>query len=344
MNERIDAFFPQLQSTTATFYDRMVILAVPLLVAGLIFKLWQSSDPANAIRSIVAVGVTGIALAFFPDWSNQFQVLIYDVMEDLNANPAETHTRFASLVGGASAGVGEKNSIIDTLFAPNGGLGDAILHAIVYLTAKCAQLIMWVAFIAQQILMLSGVAIAPLFIASLLVPALGHTALKYFTSLAAVTLWPLGWGFASSFTDALLEVAAEDGADLIDFGADVGLAFVISLWLLISTIAAPFVIWKVVVNGANIGGQFMRSAGQALGLTVVYGAGASVTAANAGASKKATTAATVVGGASGLVTGSAQSSGLMVPAMIGVGAAIASKNSEAVDHNANAQALHKKYS
>ena len=148
MNERIDAFFPQLQNTTSSFYDSMVILAVPLLVAGLIFKLWQTSDPANAIRSIVAVGVTGIALAFFPDWSNQFQVLIYDVMEDLDANPAETHTRFASLVGGASAGVGQQSRIIDSLFAPNGGLGDAILRAIVYLTANCAQIIMCVAFSA----------------------------------------------------------------------------------------------------------------------------------------------------------------------------------------------------
>lgn len=344
MNEKIDAFFPQLQSTTAEFYDKMVLLAVPLLLAGLIFKLYQSSDPAHAIRSIVAIGIAGIALAFFPDWSNQLQVLIYDIMDDLDAHPAETHTRFASLVRGAAAGVGQDSSLIDRLFGPNGGLGDVILYAIVYLTAKCAQLIMWVAFIAQQILMLSGVSVAPLFIASLLVPSLGHTAAKYFTSLAAVALFPLGWGFASAFTDALLRVAAEDGADLIDFGADVGLSFVISLWLLISTIAAPFIIWKVVVNGANIGGQFIRSVGQALGSTVVYGAGSAVTAVNAQTSRKVTATAAFAGGASGMVTGSAQSSGMMVPAFIGLGAVMASRNSAPVDHNAKAEALHKKYS
>lgn len=344
MNEKIDAFFPQLQNTTAEFYDTMVLLAVPLLLIGLIAKLYQSSDPAHAIRSIVAIGLAGIALAFFPDWSNQVQVLIYDTMDNLDANPAETHTRFASLVRGASAGGGQNSSLIERLFVPNGGLGDVILYAIVYLVAKCAQVIMWVAFIAQQILMLSGVSVAPLFIASLLVPALGQTAIKYFTSLSAVALIPLGWGFASAFTDALLQVAAEDAADLIDFGADVGLSFVISLWLLISTIAAPFIIWKVVVNGANIGGQFIRSAGQALGLTVVYGAGSAVTAVNANASKKVTATAAFAGGASGMIGGSAQSNGMMVPAFIGVGAVLASKKSGPSDHNAQAEALHKKYS
>src|SRR5690606_6570030 len=108
-------------------------------------------------------------------------------------------------------------------------------------------------FIVQQALVLCQIALAPAFAAMFLIRSLAGCAGQFFLRLVAVTLWPLGWAISSLMTHALLDLAAQDDGQVVDYFQGTGFVLILSLWILLSTIGAPLIIWKLLSGAATAG-------------------------------------------------------------------------------------------
>lgn len=349
MNENISDFFPFLQENAAELYGVMTALAAVLVMAGLMVAISRTgTDPASYLRTVLAVGIIALSIAFFPDWSNQAQSIAHGIVEKLDASPAEAHERFARLIANSSAGSDETVGFWDVLFADEGGIGHAVLYAFILLIAKIASAIMWLFLVLQQVLIQFQIGLAPVFLAMFLIGPLRSIAVQFQMGFVAVLLWPLGWAVASLMTDTLLKLAVTGGLYRTDGDIYVGdpqtlfFIIVVSLWILLSTIGAPLLIRKLLTTGANAGSVLLANTGLALSQGLLYGASAGVTASMSGASAATSTGAAAIGGAGGAVSGALGSTGVLIPSAVGIGAALAVSNSAKggpVDYNAEAAQL-----
>lgn len=342
MKNNISDFFPELQAHAAGLFGVMTALAAIILLAGLIARIGASGgDPAQMVRTVTIAGILGIVIHSLPEWINELQIIAYDLIEGMGADPSNSYSRFASLVGGASAQSESEVGFWDVLWGDGGGLGDAMVYAALFLVSKLAQAIMFLFFIAQQTLVLFQIALAPAFAAMFLLRSLASCATAFFLRLVAVSLWPIGWAIASLMTHSLLDLAAKDNGQVVDYFQGTGFVLILSLWILISTIGAPLIIWKLLSGTATAGEALFGSLGAALSQGGIYAASGGMTASMVGASGAGTATATAAGGVGGAVGGALGGGGMLVPAVIGMGSAMlgGGANSGAVDYNSRAEEL-----
>jgi hypothetical protein len=119
--------------------------------------------------------------------------------------------------------------------------------------------------VLQQFLYQIELAISPIFVGLMLIPALRGIATHFFLNLAGLLLWPFGWvisGLGSQFfVDLAVNATNQQPAALYAVG---GLAIwiVLAIWTITSAIAAPLIISKllntstagvIVMLGATVG-------------------------------------------------------------------------------------------
>ena len=146
---------------------------------------------------------------------------------------------------------------------PGGSIQDQILWAFTLALSWIASAIMWLMTVAQKVLYLIEVAISPIFIGFLMIPALTYLARRFFLILVAVTLWPLAWGVCNLISKALLDLGmnttgnaglgiANGVAQALGPLSGFGFLIVIAVWVIGSTLAAPlFVNWLFVTGGGT---------------------------------------------------------------------------------------------
>lgn len=318
----IAEFFPALQVRSSELYDTTILIGMVLVFVGLVMKTWKGSqgEPFEILRGIMSAGFLGaVVIPFFPDWVNEIQLMAHELVQSLDADPSKSYERFALIVANSSEADDPDAGFFDSIWSTFSGWGEALLVALVFLASKLALAIMWVFFIVQQAVVLFQVALGPVFLALFMMESTRGVAVKYLLVLGSVLLWPLGWGIADMLTSAMLDLYPS-------LGVAQTLVFILAItsWLIVSTIAGPFVISKLMTQGANAGAAFLASYGAALGQGVTYGVGAGTTASLAGGGRGAVAAAATVGGLGGLATGAAGNSGWMIPTAIGLGAAFSS--------------------
>ena len=350
MNGNLSDYAPLLQEKAGALYHVSVPLAAVLVLGGLIVAISRAgSDPAALLRAILGVGIIALSIAYFPDWSNTAQDIAHGIIEELGANPSQSHENFARYVAGVSADGDEKAGLWDVLFSGDGGIGHAMLYAAIFLLSKLASAIMWLFFVLQQALIQFQIGFAPIFLAMFLVGPLRSVALQFQMSFAAVLLWPLGWAIASLMTDTILQLAATNRiyrtADGLLLGGPQTFFFtiVLSVWVLFSTIGAPLVIRKLLTTGANAGAVLLSNVGMALTQSALYGTSAGATTSMAGGSAGASSGVAAAAVAGGAISGALGSNGVFIPSAIGVGAALAvsSSGSPTGDSTARAHELAK---
>ena len=166
----------------------------------------------------------------------------------------------SSINGGAM--VMGQSGIASMLPNPGGSIGDQVLWAITLGLSWVASAIMWLMQIAQQILYEIEIAISPVFVACLMVPALTHLAKRFFMILVGICLWPLAWAVCDLATKVLIDLAVNPssnaGLGSANFastasGPLAGLAYliVIALWVIGSTLAAPVFIGILLAVGGG---------------------------------------------------------------------------------------------
>jgi hypothetical protein len=215
---------------------------------------------------------------------------IYDPSGQLGGN---NFSQGITSVNGGPVVQGQ-SGVASMLPNPGGSIGDQIMWAITLGLSWIASAIMYLMQIAQQILYLIEMAIAPLFVACLMVPALTHLARRFFLVVVGICLWPLGWAVCNLVTKALIDIAVNPSNNTglgiantvsIFSGPLAGLAYllVVAVWVIGSTLAAPFFI------------GYMLGVGGGSATAMVFGATLGAVAA-----RTAQTANQVVGGPAGM--------------------------------------------
>ncbi|MFT6238017.1 MAG: hypothetical protein ACJAQT_000086 [Akkermansiaceae bacterium] len=340
----MDQFYTDMQSQASGLYRSMTMIAAVLIMMGLMVKIAQSnSDPGRLVWAVVSVSMIALAISFFPEWGNQIQDMAHAVVQDLDADPSQTHLKFAKIVVGTSEDGSSKTGLWDVLWAKDGGIGQAVFYAAIFLTSKIALGIMFLFSIVQKLLVLFQIGMAPVFLAMFLIGPLKAQAGQFVMKLIAVQLWPLGWAIAHSLTNALLEMAARNQVyevkELVTIGTSQTSFFilVVSIWILISTIAAPLLISKLIATGANAGSALLSAVGGAMVQAGLYGVSGGATAALAGGSSAMAGGTALAAGAGGAASGAMGKSGGAIPSAIGIGAALAMmKSSGGEDYNQQA--------
>lgn len=341
---QLNGLFETMQVEANQLYSVMTGVAVLLILGSLIARVSQAeSNPAQLVRSIFAVGLVSFSIHAFPDWVNQLQFMTHGWVEELDADPSQTHQRVAALLSGASEGK-KQLGIWDVLWSKDGGLGKAVLFAIVLLAAHIALVVMWIVAFVQQFMLLLQTSLAPPFLAMFLIGALSSKAWGYLLNLVSVTLIPLGWAIMHIVTAGLMgwaednKVYAVENGSVVAGSLSVFFILLISVWIVIGTIGAPWMIFKLLTNGANVGATLLSQAGMAIGGGVGGAVSAGATAHLTGGSAAAVGTAGVIGGAAGALTGAAGGSSVVMPALVGAGASLAMPSSASTGEGVNAKA------
>ena len=332
MNDSIHLgdFFPGVLESATTMRGYFLALGALLLFAGLVFKLAQveSATPARIMQVLLTTGLTVLAISFFPDFADRTQLFFHALGRETGADPTRTNEQFLQLLV-ASGGVDGKAEDIgfwDLLWTDNGGLGVALIYASLSLMGYIASAAQFLYRIVQQIIVIYAVVVSPLMFSFLHFDATKSAATKFFVTLLGVAMWPLGWALCELVTRELLRLAVhehvyeEAGEGLLVSGS-VFFFFMVttSLWVLVSTIAAPRVISLLIESGAHFGSGMLSAYSAAFGQHLSYGGAAAISANKLQEASAATSA--VVGGVAGLggaVSAAAESRNVVIPAAIGL--------------------------
>ncbi len=350
MSDNFAELFPELLEQARDLNQALTGVAMVVLFAALVIAAWKGSmsgDSTSAIHMLATIAVLAIVINLFPDWVDELVQVAHSLLGQLNADPSTSHQEFAQLLTGADEEGAEDIGFWDVLWSDEGGLGKAMIYVFVLLIGKLAWLIVWIAYLVQHVVAIFSIAVSPGFLAMFALGATRGVSIKFILSLLGVILWPIGWAVADIMTDALLQLAAEDRIYVIT-GNDAMLAgtqtlsfiLLISIWMLVSTIAAPFLISKAIESGSQIGAAMVASLVSSTSQGASYGLGAGATARFAGASGVGSAAAAIGGGTAGLVSGAMGSGNALVPAAIGTMAVAASANK---DINQQAQEIANKH-
>ena len=144
---------------------------------------------------------------------------------------------------------------------------DYLLRGIVILTAGAVAaltiMVMQVMLILQKLILIGSKLIAPLFIASLGIPAAQGAAQNFLKTIIAVVCWPVGWALVHLGTMAALRNLHPPvwNATLVVLVASLVPLFVVCLWMFVGTVGTPLLIARAVTSGSNFAADMLGRAG-----------------------------------------------------------------------------------
>ena len=359
-----DILFPTFKDGVETLHTGLLVFAYFTMVLGLLFAAYRGmfGSIAEVVRTLVAIAILSICLNYVADWTFELGNIVNEyVLEGLDTDPRETHTRFGELIANP-VDDDDGKPWYKKMFDPKTAIAKALASAVIWLAAKIAFVIVWWSYLIHKAVVYFGVSVSAIFLPLILLNATRGIAVRYLLGLISLIMWPLGWAVANLMTDALLNSAAD--RTFYDYGGPLGAAsygpqmiffiLIAALWLIASTIAAPIIMTKVLTTGAQIGSALLGGfAGAAVGGLSggVGGAalGANASAAVGGGARGAanTGGGTALGGAAGMAAGAvggpgagmAMGAGMAAFSMTGMGATSGGGSSRSSDYNAEAEAI-----
>jgi|GEM_PF-4456057 len=296
----MDAFYLTLFTKAGTMFAILSPVAFVFIVVGLWTTINGSGRSAsNYMKAIARAAILVLVLSQFITWiglfEDQVESLVYGT---LNANPATVYERYKRLLD--STGESAEGFWSSFFRLPHKEIFKALIASMLWSAQFIAKMTVYIAYVVYKLALAYLIATAPFFIGCLAARSTTQTGMAFIFGTVGVLLWPLGWGFASLVTDALLTVLA--GAEFTP-GGKVGdmkvllVAGAAGLWIVFSTIAAPLVLQRILTTGAGIGTALLSggfnavksgvqsgsTAGAALALTGVGPLGAGLGAVGAGA-------------------------------------------------------------
>jgi hypothetical protein len=227
---------------------------VPLQSAALSPDVAQTYGiaPGQSFNVTLANGQT-MSLVYADQTASDLtgRVDIYDPMNVLGNNDGVAVTNIDET--GVTSTQGPFSGMMSKL---GDSLAIVILWPLVHLLNLIGLGVMWLMGGVQQILFMIEIAVSPIFIAFLMIPRLVGTATKFFTLLAAICLWPIGWAVANLLTLALIDIAINPtnngGQTLFGISAMVlGYWVLLAIWVIGSSIAAPLFVSAALMAGSS---------------------------------------------------------------------------------------------
>lgn len=336
--------FPDLYQSAISLYRYTQPWVIILMVVAFTIRVGNSmfGDPSQIMKAVLGLGIAGLMTEIFPTLANDVQLLAHAIVDRIGASPQTVHEEFAELLLSTDHSTGEPLGFWDVLRGLDSGLGEAIAYAFVYVCGQCAWAISYLFHWVQQVLIIYGIAIAPIFIAFCLFDSLRAVGGKYFLGMASLAHWPLGWAIADVLSTSLMGLSVGPSGEL---SSDAFWAILLlGLWMIFSTIAAPLVITKMLTSGVNAGSSLIKSFVSTITAGATHAMGAGVTASMFGAGKGWVASAAGLAGTTGFVGSALGSSSSLPTAVIGVSAGALGSRSAPMSGNysAEAESIYKK--
>ncbi|MGE0414980.1 MAG: hypothetical protein AB7Q64_23450 [Verrucomicrobiales bacterium] len=283
----MDDFYTRLYANADTLFTTLAPIAFVLIVFSLWSNISGNRSGAMYMRALAHAIVVVAVLSQFPEWLKLGERVVDSLVNDtLQANPAEVFEKYKAMTATASDDA-EGGGFWHTIFS-EGQIFRAVIAAMLWLVQFFAKAVVFIAYIIYKVVLAFAIAGSPMFIGFLCVRSLSGIGMKFLLVTVGILLWPLGWGFSSLVTDALLGIMADEGfassTGLEAFKNFVAVAFA-GLWIIFTTIAAPLVIQKMISEGTNAGAAFLSGGWRAAraGVQSAATTGASMAATGVGA-------------------------------------------------------------
>ena len=281
------------------FWGASAYVASSIAAAGFVFAaVTGRHDPIDLIKLVTKLFFVGLSTLFLREWLMQLGDVISAFGNFFNIDPTAVDTKFIQFLSGTTASKPDA-SVWDVIWN-TGSIGTAIAYAILWLFGWLAYGVQYIVNLIGDIFLSAGWALSPIFLSFFMIRPMAGVGLKYITGLVAIVCWPFGWVIASVVTNAMLDAAA--AASLIPVaipgGASVApvlTVLLIGLWLIVSSLLAPYVTYRILTTGANPAAAFaqgMAGVGQAV---MAGGVGAATAAVTGGATAGGVVAAAALG-------------------------------------------------
>lgn len=305
--------FPNFQSSVHQLSSALVPVAAVLCFAGLITAAIKAmhGNYMALFGKLITVAVIAAALGSVGTWTQQIVSGVDDLTTNqLGANPANVSQQFQALL--ASPTGQNTQGFWDKVMNPQATVAQAIAAVIIWITGKIAWLLRWWMTFAQAALLYFALALAPIFLGMFALDSMKQVGFRWTLGVVSIAIWPLGWAVADLMTQALLQRAADQsfvnavggnaGSTVTAFQTYVFI-LAVSIWVIITTIAAPVIISSAIMNGGAMIGQQLFGAtvsGAASGVSMAGSMGSTAAMAAGGSAAMAAAG----GGADGAGAGS----------------------------------------
>lgn len=252
-------------------YQRLFNLLLPgtslFVVAGLLSSFQHGGSLPDQLRGLVRVTAVLVLLALFDPVVQTTKMCVRSVVENgLNAKPEEISGKFMEKLM-ASEETENDDGLWSKVTRAGTHLYHALLAAVITLIALVALVISFLAYLAQELALELGIALSPILLGFLLLPATRSIGVQFLLYMFAIALVPLGWGAASLVSDQLIEFAtnhrlgsATTATEALSFSMrNLFGALLLAVWMILSTLYAPFAILRAVTSGVHLGADAARS-------------------------------------------------------------------------------------
>lgn len=257
-------------------YPRLFLLLLPvagLFVGVALVSLFsRSGSPGEQLRGFVQIVAVVAFLAHFDQAVQATKSAVNVIVHDgLQATPEDVLQKFAQKLL-ASEDTGEEGGFWSKVTKLGTHLFHAFLAGIITFSALGAMAIVFLAYVLQETALELGIALAPLFVGFLLLQSTRSVGVQFLLYMLAVALFPIGWGAASLVSDQLIDFATthqlvqgqDTGSSLSYAMRQLLGALVLSAWLVLSTLIAPFAMIRAVTSGVHLSSDAVKSARSAV--------------------------------------------------------------------------------
>jgi hypothetical protein len=283
-----ESIFPTFLQKCGDLRELLCAVTFMLFIVGTVsFVSRGVTGKAAVLHLLGTLALTGL-LVVLPQLGNEVQSLLQSsILNGLGVDPANVQDQYNQLLA-VKRDTGGGHSWWDILGNLSSFTVEHLISGILWLVGQFASLLLYWAYIIQKFILFSGYALSPLLIGFMAIRPLRSTGGRYLTHLAGVLLWPLGWAVAALITQGILDFMTDPSFKFLDPTASLyslqttfGVA-VLAFWIVFSTIAAPLVIQKVIVQGELAGGQLISGAVSSFFQAAATTAGAAGVAATTG--------------------------------------------------------------
>lgn len=283
----------------SSLWGACAYLGSALVAAGLVFQTLRTRpDPVAYIWLLTKVLMIGVATLFIREWLMRLNDVVVAFSGVMGVDPLAVDDRFVTFISGKTA-TDPNTSIWDVIWDTR-SIGTAICYALLWFFGWIAWGLQYIVKLIGDILLTAGWALTPIFLAFFMLRPMTGVALKYVLGLVAIVCWPFGWVMAAVVTNAMLDAAAT--ASLIPVivpgGAPIAPALtvlLIGLWMIITSVLAPYVTYRVLTSGANPAAAFAQGVGGIGQAAMAGGVGAATVAVTSGAAAPAVVTAAALG-------------------------------------------------
>lgn len=256
----MENFAPGLRESILALTVALRVVLFFICVAGLILQVNRARADFEGLTLPVVRAIVVVALiATLPYWFEFTEKLLLSLADTVNdgytQHPMQTAARLRDTVSGSSSEFSLRR-IGESLYT-------AFLFGSTKLVVLVASLLQLPFLVLQFILKLLCYLFLPVALALFMVPSQAQLATRYVQQTIAVLAWPVGFAITELVAYHLLTAYAQNLAtayglqpgeiDAASFASLLG-GLLAALWLILGTIATPFLMQALICSGSPLSG------------------------------------------------------------------------------------------